>query len=59
MAWGNTCREAYTAGGAATLWSLEILNVIRETLGEIPKAPEIASRQVTPPTTRRNDALRS
>jgi len=27
MASGNRCREAYTAGGEATLLSLEILNV--------------------------------
>jgi hypothetical protein len=42
MASGNRCREAYTAGGEATLLSLEILNVDAFVLiiaGAAPEAP--------------------
>ena len=47
MACGNARREAYTAGGEATLWSLEILNVDAFVLiiaGAAPEAPLQARR---------------
>ena len=47
MACGNTRREAYTAGGEATLLSLEILNVdafVFISAGAVPEAPLRARR---------------
>ena len=48
MACGNGRREAYTAGGKATLLSLEILNVgafVVQTAGAAPEAPVTVRRQ--------------
>ena len=47
MARGNARREAYTAGGEATLSSLEIINVgalVLHTAGAAPEAPPQARR---------------
>ena len=48
MARGNARREACAAGGKATLWSLEILNVDAFVLAIAGAAPE------APPRARRN-----